>query len=140
MNRTFTKFCAEKERNSHYNCNPRNGERLYRAEYCNAWIAPDGRQFYVESVSHSHVALDHANADPDALEREGWIHFSLAYRNPIANLLNPNLNFKPTQAQIDRLWDIVTAIDTAIDDTRFIRPSDHKETLATFIRNHHTED
>lgn len=126
--RTFTTHCR-----SSYCPDTRNGEQLRDAEYCDSWIAPDGRQFYVSSVSHSHVAYEHGLTSDTVLEAEGWMHFSLAWRMPVANV-ERDATWRPTQAQMDRLFDIMMAAATAPDDGHNIKPIEHHHSLAEYLR------
>src|SRR5687767_14843389 len=80
-----------------------NGEALTDPAYVDCFIDRNGTQYYVESHEHEHVAEVHLGAQygVDDLLRQGWIHFSRDYKQPI-------MNDKPiSQAQRDKLFDIV---------------------------------
>ena len=88
--------------------------KLSRSEpaYADGFIAPNGTFYRVGSYGHYHAAVEHGMCEIDQLEAEGWVHFSLAYRdNPIVNK-----SVRLTQGQRDTLFDMLMAIEGVLDN------------------------
>ena len=67
-----------------------------------AWIEPTGKIHYVNDCKHHEWALDNGYDGGDELQDIGWVHLSGGY---------PAYDIRPTQAQIDAMFDIAVALE-----------------------------
>lgn len=67
-----------------------------------AWIAPDGKFYFVNHCNHYDTALEIGDkTGGDELEDKGWLH--------CWSTGGFSTHKKPTQAQLDTLWDWMAA-------------------------------
>ena len=75
---------------------------------CNAWVAPNGRWYYVPAYGHSATA-EAMGTDSCSLEARGYVHLSLAYRSPSSILVARSGSI--TQAQADAIFDAAMSVE-----------------------------
>jgi hypothetical protein len=101
--------------------------QVIEPQYTSMWVEPNGKCHWVPECGHAVTAITLGSTD-SALERAGWLHFSIV--SGMMNNIYMDYTAKYSQKQLDVLYDILYTIK---DDRERVR---YEKTLQNFIKNY----